>query len=734
MATADTRSAFLLPQHQSMIDASAIAPDVARVRGYRSIERDRDLRALGFADYQCRVPGLLVPLWSTAGVEAGYQFRPDDARVDDRGKRIKYESPPGQKNVIDVNPTARHLLAVPSIDLWFTEGARKADASISAGRPCVSLAGVFGWRGSNWFGGKQTLLDFDDIVLGKRRCLIAYDSDLTEKKGVKEATIRLGAAIERRGGEVFVVAIPPGTKGEKVGLDDYLAASGDLAALAEAAIPLGRFSEESTGRRTNTRAELEDRPSASTVIVGLVAQTAELWHDPTGTPLATMAINGHHEHHRLRSSTFKSFASRLYYQSTSDAASGQALSDAITTITAQALFDGPEYPSPIRVAVHENGVYWDLADDDWRAVEITAEGWTINERPPVRFRRGSGALALPVPQPGGSVELFARHFDVSGFELMRLIGWCVAALCPDIPYPILNLKGPQGSGNTTKARWARSLVDPCVAPVRSVPKDEGDLIVAAAAGHVTAFDNLSEIKPWLADALCRLATGGGLGKRQLYTDDDTVIVDVRRPVIVTAIGEPTTRADYLDRTLGVELPRIDDHDRRAERDLDAVFQADLPLMLGVLCDAVSCALRNWSTLADLRLPRMADAARWVEAAAPVLGWQRGAFSAALAVGRTEASLTALEGSPVGQAILRILDDTASSRGTEWKGTAQQLLQDARRRMPDDTRALPQSARGIAEEIKRLEPSLFELGILLERTREGHNRERMLRVFRREAAA
>jgi len=124
----------------------------------------------------------------------------------------------------------------------------------------------------------------------------------------------------------------------------------------------------------------------------------------------------------------------------------------------------------------------------------------------------------------------------------------------------------------------------------------------------------------------------------------------------------------------------------------------------------------------------------MEAAAPVLGWQRGAFSAARAVGRTEASLTAPEGSAVGQAILRILDETAGSRTSEWNGTAQHLLQDAQRRMPDDTRALPQSARGIAEEGKRLELSLFEFGILIERTCEGHNRECMLPVFRREAAA
>ena len=35
-------------------------------------------------------------------------------------------------------------------------------------------------------------------------------------------------------------------------------------------------------------------------------------------------------------------------------------------------------------------------------------------------------------------------------------------------------------------------------------------------------------EPWLSDALCRLATGGGFATRELYSNEDEVIFDALR--------------------------------------------------------------------------------------------------------------------------------------------------------------------------------------------------------------
>ena len=52
-------------------------------------------------------------------------------------------------------------------------------------------------------------------------------------------------------------------------------------------------------------------------------------------------------------------------------------------------------------------------------------------------------------------------------------------------------------------------MDPNSAPLRALPREERDLFIAAMNAHLLAFDNVSHIPPWLADAFCRLATGGG---------------------------------------------------------------------------------------------------------------------------------------------------------------------------------------------------------------------------------
>src|SRR5947208_7847848 len=46
------------------------------------------------------------------------------------------------------------------------------------------------------------------------------------------------------------------------------------------------------------------------------------------------------------------------------------------------------------------------------------------------------------------------------------------------------------------------------APVRALPREERELMIAANNGHVLAFDNLSRLPAWTSDALCRLASGG----------------------------------------------------------------------------------------------------------------------------------------------------------------------------------------------------------------------------------
>lgn len=212
----------LLPHHAELLAGSAIAPEVAAARGYRSVATAAELGRLGFARSQCLAPGLLIPVWNVVGELATYQLRPDRPRVKD-GKLLKYETPAGSRMVLDVSPPARAWLGDPARPVFVTEGARKADAAVSVGLCCVALLGVWNWRGMNEWGGKTVLADWEPIALKDRRVYIVFDSDVMEKRPVALALARLKGFLELRGASVRLIYLPPGVGGTKVGLDDFLA-------------------------------------------------------------------------------------------------------------------------------------------------------------------------------------------------------------------------------------------------------------------------------------------------------------------------------------------------------------------------------------------------------------------------------------------------------------------------------------------------------------------------------
>src|SRR5688500_223591 len=100
---------ILAPHHAALIDASAITPEVAAARGYRTVTSRAELRRRGFSDAQARTPALLIPVFGVSGEVKLYQARPDEPRIKN-GKPLKYETPAGSQMALDVPPAARaHL-------------------------------------------------------------------------------------------------------------------------------------------------------------------------------------------------------------------------------------------------------------------------------------------------------------------------------------------------------------------------------------------------------------------------------------------------------------------------------------------------------------------------------------------------------------------------------------------------------------------------------------------------
>jgi hypothetical protein len=216
----------LLPEHEALLRASAIAQEVAAARGYRSVSKKSHLEALGFGKRQRRVPALLIPIYDIHGKIATYQIRANDPRIDKSGKVVKYETILHSKMVIDIPPGSRDRVSDPNVPLFITEGVRKADAAVSKDLCAIDLLGVWNFRGTNDQGGKMALPDWELIALNNRKVYVVFDSDVMEKRSVFAALLRLRAFLESKSAGVLVVYLPPGTGGVKVGLDDFFAAGG----------------------------------------------------------------------------------------------------------------------------------------------------------------------------------------------------------------------------------------------------------------------------------------------------------------------------------------------------------------------------------------------------------------------------------------------------------------------------------------------------------------------------
>src|SRR5918995_2528710 len=195
-ATAATSvDSILSDRHQRMLEIeSAITAEVIQARGYRTIEDPEELLNLGYQDYQAITPGLLLPLYDMWGNISSYQYRPEDPRENGEGKLIKYETRAGHRQVLDANPILGERLRDPKEPLIVTEGARKADATISEGYVAVALPGVWCWRKDG-----VPLREWEDIKFYGREVYVAFDSDAQTNPHVRKALIGLCEFLRWRG-------------------------------------------------------------------------------------------------------------------------------------------------------------------------------------------------------------------------------------------------------------------------------------------------------------------------------------------------------------------------------------------------------------------------------------------------------------------------------------------------------------------------------------------------------
>jgi hypothetical protein len=126
----------------------------------------------------------------------------------------KYSQPPG---------TSARLYApfpVEQGELYVVEGEKKTLAARQAGLNAVGIGGVWSWVAHG------NPIDDLDLIDWERDVTIVGDSDIWSRMDLLRPLYALGRQLQERGASVFFVELPQ--EGNKMGLDDYLVAGGQL--------------------------------------------------------------------------------------------------------------------------------------------------------------------------------------------------------------------------------------------------------------------------------------------------------------------------------------------------------------------------------------------------------------------------------------------------------------------------------------------------------------------------
>lgn len=478
--------------------------------------------------------------------------------------------------------------------------------------------------------------------------------------------------------------------------------------------------EEQPPASSSSGGRMGDDGARDAVLHLCVEAGDHFFHDNENRAFALVREGGVARTLPVRSRDYGLLLGRRFYKATGSGLPTTAKTEALTTLEGLAIFDGPEELVFVRIGEYEGKVVLDLCDKRWRVVVIGKDGWEVVNESPIRFRRTRGMLALPAPVPGGLINNLRPFINVrTDNDFVIVCAFILGCLNPCGPFMILLVNGEPGSAKSTLCRLIRALIDPNKAPLRSEPKDNRDLAIAANNAWMIGLDNMSRVSERISNALCRLATGGGFATRELYTDADEIIFDGKRPIMINGIGDIADRSDLIDRAVRLTLPTIPEHHRRTEKAIGSAFEEQRPAILGAFLDAVSVALRNQAAVRFTRLPRMADIASWVVAAEAACPWAPGSFIAALDDQRRDADEFVIEASPLANAVKERVEQHG-----EIEGTASEILgllsadQDEKiLKHPD----WPKRAPAFGTKLREVAPNLRRLGIEVEFDRNAGRR-------------
>jgi DNA polymerase I len=253
-----------------------------------------------------------------------------------------------------------------------------------------------------------------------------------------------------------------------------------------------------------------------------------------------------------------------------------------------------------------------------------------------------------------------------------------------------------------------------------------------------AYDNTRYLSPWFSDEVCKAVTGIGNSKRKLYSDDEDVIINYRRCMIINGINNNLTEPDALDRSVLIEFERIPKELRKEESKIEIQFEEIRPKLLGYIFDVLVKALQIKSDLELTHLPRMADFAVWGEAIARAMNYKPMEFIETYNKNIGRQNIEALESNQLAQAIVKfVFSWYEEEKQSCWISPTSKVLNNINRiaqqyNIDTSGRDWPRASNSLTKRLRPLLTNLREglgIHIILGRTTTGSNKNKNISIIK-----
>ncbi len=513
-----------------------------------------------------------------------------------------------------------------------------------------------------------------------------------------------------------------------------------------------KFLEKSKDESSNRKDNVGKNSLEINFVESVRQHCLELFVDQYNVPYVSIELKGHKEILGIDSQRFKNWLYRFFYEKNGEINSEQ-IENTIKILKSEAEFSGVRKRLEVRVAKAETDAftfYYDLTDSNCRAVKITPEGWTIENNPPIIFRRYNNQLPQVIPNSSQSsfltmddkddtiLDKFIRLLNVKDNDNKLLLKcYIISLFIPDVANPILMLHGEQGSAKTTLQELIKMLVDPSIVKTLTFPRNINELVQQISHNYIAYYDNISVIKEQISDALCRAVSGTGFSKRKLYTDDDDIIYTFIRCIGFNGINLAATKADLLDRGIIVQLERIPKERRRKLQDIWNDFEILRPKLLAYIFDILVKVLQikqKGGIHISNGLNRMADFEEYAEIIARCMGYQEGEF---LRVYQDNIGVQideAIQANPLSMAVVELMDnkddgDELDKAPTELYLELNEITETKLKINIQKIKSWPKSPNQLSRKLNEAQTNLREKGIVIERYKDekGHRKIKIRKV-------